>query len=147
MKALITGGTGNIGSALARYIVLEQGLEGTVVFDRYPETSRIADVLDRVTVVQGDVVEGHDLLRTIGRHEIDTIIHLAFLMGTGNPNPDAAVPYLRNLTEGTVSVFEAARISGIKRVVFASSAAVYGYPGDHGRDPNTLAVEDDPKRP
>jgi UDP-glucose 4-epimerase len=147
MGIMVTGGTGNIGSALVRYLVLEQGLEGTVVFDRYVNTSRIEDVLDRVTVVQGDVLDAHDLHRAIRRYDVERIVHLAFLMGTGNPNADTAVPYLRTLTEGTANVFEAARVNGIKRVAFASSAAVFGNPGDHGKARHVQAVEDDPKRP
>lgn len=147
MTIMITGGTGNLGSALAQYLVQERLQEGVVLFDRYPDTARIGEILDRVHVVQGDVLEGHDLLRAIGRSNVDAIVHLAFLMGTGNPDPDAAVPYLRVLTEGTANVFEAARVSGVRRVVFASSAAVYGWPGDHGWSAERGARENDPCRP
>jgi nucleoside-diphosphate-sugar epimerase len=104
-------------------------------------------VLDRVTIVRGDVLEPLDLVRTISRHDIDAVVHLAFLLGGGNPDPDTASPFLRMLTEGTTNAFEAARVCGLKRVVFASSATVYGVPGEYGRDPETPLREIDPPRP
>jgi UDP-glucose 4-epimerase len=144
---MITGGTGQIGSALVRYFIEEMNERHLIVFDRYPDTSRITDLLDRITLIQGDVQEPQELIDAMQRHSVDRVIHLAYILGSGNPNLDRAVPYVRMLCMGTANVFEAARISNIKRVVIASSAAVYGRPGDHGKPVGVPAAEDDPKRP
>ncbi len=54
---MITGGTGFLGSYLARYLVNEHGRSDVVVFEKYLNPERIRDIIDQVTVVQGDVQE------------------------------------------------------------------------------------------
>jgi UDP-glucose 4-epimerase len=137
---LITGGTGFLGSHLTRHLVVEKGRDDVVLYDNLPVPERIADVVDQVTLVRGDVLEIQNLLETMQRHRIDRVIHLAYLAG-GEVDPGRAVPYVRVQCLGTTNVFEAARIHGIKRVVNASSVAVYGPP--NGRS----AGEDDPVFP
>src|SRR5262249_12966832 len=124
MRVLITGGTGFLGAYLARHLVRGVGLEGVVLFDRYPNAGRVADLGDRVTIVPGDVLEPQELLAALRRHEVDRVIHLAFIRGP--PDPEKLVPYLRVQCMGTANVFEAARIHGVARVVYASSVGVYG---------------------
>jgi UDP-glucose 4-epimerase len=121
---LVTGGTGFIGSYLTRHLVLERGRDDVVVFDRFPHLGRIDEVVDRITLVEGDVLEPQELMAAIARHDVDRIAHLAFLPGSAHP--EKIVPYLRTQIIGTANVFEAARLAGITRVVQASSVAVYG---------------------
>jgi UDP-glucose 4-epimerase len=125
MSIMITGGTGFLGSHLTRHLVLEHGREDVVLFDNLPVVERIADVLDRVRVVRGDVLEIQSLLETMKTHDVDRVIHLAYLAG-GEIGLGRAVPYVRVQCLGTTNVFEAARIHGITRVVNASSVAVFG---------------------
>jgi UDP-glucose 4-epimerase len=125
VSILITGGTGFLGSHLTRRLVLEHDRDDVVLFDNLPVTERIADVLERVTVVRGDVLEIQNLLETMQTHGVDRVIHLAYLAG-GEIGLGRAVPYVRVQCVGTTNVFEAARIHGITRVVNASSVAVYG---------------------
>jgi nucleoside-diphosphate-sugar epimerase len=125
MSILITGGTGFLGSHLTRHIVREKGRDDVVLYDNLPALERIADVADRVEVVRGDVLEIQNLLETMQRHKVDRVVHLAYLAG-GEVHPGRAVPYVRVQCVGTINVFEAARIHGIKRVVNASSVAAYG---------------------
>lgn len=139
MAIMITGGTGFLGAYLARHLVEEKGCEGLVLFDRFPDESRIEAILDRVHVVRGDVLEPQELLEALERHDVDRIVHLAFL--TGNAREGKMVPYLRMQCMGTANVFEAARIRGIERVCNASSVAAYGPPVDRS------LTEDDPARP
>jgi len=139
MKLLITGGTGFVGSHLAREAVAA-GAE-VVLFDRYPSPARIGDIADRVTVVEGDVLEPQELLATMSRHEIDHVAHLGFIPGPALP--EKFVPYLRVQCMGTANVFEAARIHGVKRVANASSVAVFG----HGSILSRPVTEDDPTHP
>ena len=125
MSILITGGTGFLGSYLARHLVLEKGQGDVVLFDQFPDRLRVEEVEDRVTLVQGDVLEVHELLSTMKRHRVDRVVHLAAILG--GPTPERIVPYLRVQSMGTANVFEACRIHGVNRVVFASSVAVHGY--------------------
>ena len=139
MAIMITGGTGFLGSYLARHLLLEKGVGDVVLFDRYPDLRRLADAADRATVVEGDVLEPQELLAAMDRHRVERVVHLAF--GVGGPAPERIVPYARVQTMGTANVFEAARLHGAVRVVNASSLAVYG-----PREAASLR-EDDPKRP
>jgi nucleoside-diphosphate-sugar epimerase len=124
LAILITGGTGFLGSHLARRLVLDEGRDDVVLFDRFPSDERISDIRDRVAVVTGDILEPQELLATLKRYDIDRIAHFAFMAGTAHP--EKIVPYSKLTCVGTATVFEAARIHGIRRVVNASSMAVYG---------------------
>ena len=57
MAILITGGTGFLGSHLTRYLLEVDGKKDIVLFDTIINTSRIADIQDRLTLVQGDVTK------------------------------------------------------------------------------------------
>ena len=137
---MITGGTGFLGSYIARYLVCEQQRDDVVIFDRGPDPDRIADIADRVTVVQGDVQEPADLIAAMQAHDVDRIVHMAFIAGIEEPG--RALPYLRFQTMATATVFDCARLLGIKRVVNASSHAVYTH-----RDDGRAVTEDEPLRP
>ena len=122
MTILITGGTGFLGSYLTRYVV-EQG-EKVVLLDRYADRGRIAEVLDRVSLIEGDVADADLLGKIISDHSVDRIAHFAFILG--GPKQGQMLPYVQVQCMGTASVFEAARVAGVKRVLFASSVAAYG---------------------
>ena len=144
MSTMITGGTGFLGSYLARHLVLEKDAGDIVLFDMFPQRSRVTEIEDRVTIVQGDVLEVHELLGTMKRHRVDRVVHLAAILG--GPTPERIVPYLRVQSMGTANVFEACRIHGVDRVVFASSVAVHGYqPNLHPEvDEDTVPRPDSP---
>ncbi len=137
---MITGGTGFLGSYIARYLVSEQGRDDIVIFDRGPDHDRIADIAGKVKVVQGDVQEPSDLIAAIQAHDVDAIVHMAFIAGVEEPG--RALPYLRFQTMATATVFDCARLMGIKRVVNASSHAVYTH-----REDGKAVTEDEPLRP
>ncbi len=122
MNILITGGTGFLGSYFTRYAVA-QGAR-VVLLDRYPDRGRIADLLDRVTLIEGDVADPDLIGSTIADHAVERIAHLAFILGS--PKPGQMLPYVNVQCLGTANVFEAARLAGIERVLFASSVAAYG---------------------
>lgn len=125
MALLITGGTGFLGSYLARHLTLEKGLTDIVLFDQHPVYSRIEEIRDRVTVVAGDVLQPAEILSAFKKHDVDRVIHLAFILG--EPDPGRPLTYLNVQCMGTANVFEAARIHGVRRLVYASSVAVFGH--------------------
>jgi UDP-glucose 4-epimerase len=128
MATLITGGTGFLGSHLTRLLVTEKGVRDVVLFDRFPSTELISDVADDITIVEGDILEPHQLMHTMAKYDIDRVGHFAFMSG-GN-HPEKTVPYVRLTCVGTVNVFEAARLHGVKRIVNPSSMATWSPPYD-----------------
>ena len=125
MTILITGGTGFLGSHLARYLLDADGETDVVLFDASLNLARIADLADRVTLAQGDVTEPTEVLEAMDRHGVDRVVHLAFLLTGGSAASPLRAVKINCL--GTANVFEAARLRGVRRVVYASSVAAYGH--------------------
>ncbi len=122
MSVLITGGTGFIGAGLARKLL--EGGEEVVLFDVLPRMERVADIKDKVKVVKGDLQVWPEVLNIVKESKVEGIFHLgAMLSLPSEANPWAS--YQTNVA-GTMHVLEAARLFGVKRVVFASSGATYG---------------------
>src|SRR5579863_8198638 len=113
MAILITGGTGFLGSYLTRLLVREKGIGGKdlVLFDRYPNRERIADVLDQVVLITGDITEPSELAAVMKNYGIDQVFHLAAILG--DPTPTQVVSYMKVMCDGTLNVFETARIMGV----------------------------------
>ncbi|MBI1925366.1 NAD(P)-dependent oxidoreductase [Candidatus Poribacteria bacterium] len=132
MAYLITGGMGCIGCYVIRDL-LNAG-EKIVVYDfvrdlTIPKLVMSPDQIEQFAFVQGDITDLPHVLRTIKEHKIDRIIHLAsWQVPACNANPPQA---LKVVCEGTINMFEAARIFDLKRVVWASSVAVFGAPEDY----------------
>lgn len=140
MSILITGGTGFLGSRISRKL-LDLG-ESVVAYDLYPTFELLNGYEDRIKIVTGDVTSIEQIISTIKEHRINTIIHLAYILGIesmGNPQLAVKVNCL-----GTNNVFEAARIMDIQRALFASSIVAYGSYQKHGDKDLT---EDDPLYP
>jgi nucleoside-diphosphate-sugar epimerase len=127
---LVTGGTGFIGARVTRRL-LTRG-EPVVCFDLRPDPPRLgaAAADPRLHVVEGDITRFEDLVGAIRQHRVDRIIHTAaVLSGYSQAQPLGA---LRINVVGTAHLFEAARLSDVARVVYASSMVVHGSQWDHG---------------
>jgi threonine 3-dehydrogenase len=121
MKALITGGTGLIGSEVARRLVAGGG--DVVLFDASPNYNRLDGIANMVEVVKGDVGDPGDVLDTVKLAAPDTIFHLAAILSKPS-NDDPTLGYNVNV-QGTFNLLEAARVAGVPQVVFSSSINVY----------------------
>jgi UDP-glucose 4-epimerase len=125
MATLVTGGTGLIGACLAEKLLIRG--ERVVLLDIAVAEQRIEPLRshgDRLRVVRGDVQSLVALLDVVRAHAVTSIVHLAYLLGSEcNRFPEQAT---RVNILGTLNVLEAARLSGLDRVLLASSIAVYG---------------------
>lgn len=120
---LVTGGAGFIGSHIVNELV-RQGQQVTVLDNLSGgKLENLAAVKDKITFIQGDICDFAALLATC--KGADYVLHHAALISVAEsmqkPQETAEIN-----VQGTVNVLEAARQCGAKRVVFASSAAVYG---------------------
>ncbi len=133
-RFLVTGGTGCIGSWVVRQLVREGSQTAVLASRRRFERMRLVmseAEIHHVTFVDGDINDIDGLEAAARRHGITAIIHLAglqFPFCAADPVAGARIN-----VQGTVSVFELARRLGIGRLVYASSAAVYG-PATHYPD-------------
>lgn len=132
MRCLITGGAGFIGSHLSERL-LAQGHHLVIVdalndeYDPAIKRSNMASVraLGDVPLVQTDIRDTAGLRDALHENRVDTIFHLAAIPGVRR---SVEVPQLCNdvNVQGTISVLEAARQAGVRKIVFASSSSVYG---------------------
>jgi UDP-glucose 4-epimerase len=127
MRCLVTGGAGFIGSHLVDRLV-EDGHD-VVVVDSFA-TGRIENLAThkgsaRVRVVQADVAD-HEAIRP-HFEGIERVFHLAALADIV-PSIQKPLAYHRANVDGTISVLEACRAAGVKRVVYAASSSCYGLP-------------------
>lgn len=120
MNILVTGGLGAIGSWITREVIAQGHLP--VIFDQGSDRSLISDL--EVEVVSGSITSLTEVIEVIRAHKIDRVIHAAALMP-----PECALHPERAIAVnvgGAQTVFDAARLSGIQRIVTFSSKAVYG---------------------
>jgi len=124
LRVLVTGGAGYIGSVVTEELV-NGGHEATV-YDSLYKGHREA-VVPGAEFVQGDLLDGELLRRTLAERGIEAVIHMAAdsLVGESVQNP--AKYYRNNVTAG-LALLDAMRDSGVTRLVFSSTAAVYGEP-------------------
>jgi len=120
---LITGGAGFIGSHLARELS-SQGKQ-VIVFDSNPDVSYIADCLDKVKYVYGDQANMSDLMGVMADNKVDVVFHLGYMTVPDTDNRTFRAIQVNCL--GFQNVMEAARVLKVRRVVWASSQAVYGF--------------------
>ena len=140
---LVTGGTGFIGSYVAKDLV-EHGHD-VVAYDLSTD-ERILEkvgVADDVETRRGDVTDSTDVVNAVAQTDATHIVHLAALLtNTAEENPRAA---LKVNVEGTSNVFEAARTldDQVERVAWASSAAIYAPPSNYADGDDWWVTEDD----
>lgn len=139
MKALITGGAGFIGSNIGASL-LRQGIDVTVLDDLSSGYRDNLECLPGAHFIEGDIRDPSAVSRAIEGCEV--VFHLAASVGNkrsiDHPQQDTAIN-----VNGTLTVLEAARNAGVRKVVISSSAGLYGelktipISEDHPIDPLT----------
>lgn len=128
---LVTGGAGYIGSHTSLQL-LEAGYD-VVVLDNlsnsHPESlRRIGEITGKpVTLIQGDVRDRDLVKRTLMDHDCQAVLHFAGLKAVGE-SVEKPLLYFQNNVEGMIALLEAMDKVGVRRLVFSSSATVYGEP-------------------
>ena len=137
MPTLVIGGTGFIGPRLIKRL-LAAG-ETVTCMDVNLGTGPFTSLSDKVRVIRGDVTHFEDVMRAVLEVKPDRLINLAYGIGAGEGNPHQV---FRLDVLGMDNCFEAARLGGVTRVVYASSLAVSGQQSHFGE---RLVTEDDPR--
>lgn len=131
MNILVTGGAGYIGSHTC--VELLKAGHQVVVFDNFcnsfPEAARRVEQIGGkpLTLVEGDIRDRTAIERALRDHACDAVIHFAGLKAVGESVAKPLLYYDNNVV-GTVRLLEAMQATGVKTIVFSSSATVYGVP-------------------
>ena len=128
---LITGGLGYIGSHVAfemsksnfKIVLYDNCINSdeSVLIELKKMTSR------EIIYINGDILDTPKLIKTFNQYKIDYVMHLAGLKSVpeSNINP---IAYYKNNISGSISLIEAMHKSNVKKLVFSSSASIYGDP-------------------
>lgn len=131
MAVLVTGGAGFIGSHTC--VELLNAGEDIVILDNFSNSK--PDVLDKIKAItkkdfkfyEVDLLDPEGVEKVFSENEIDTVIHFAGLKAVGESVQKPLEYYHNNIT-GTLILCDAMRKHHCKRIVFSSSATVYGSP-------------------
>lgn len=131
MKILLTGGAGYIGSHTAIELIAK-GYD-VVIADNFSNSKPV--VVDRIEEISGkrpdvyalDVADKEALTKLFKEQKIDSVIHFAGFKAVGE-SVAKPIEYYRNNLDSTLTLLEVMREFGVKKIVFSSSATVYGVP-------------------
>ena len=135
---LVTGGAGYIGSHTC--IALHEAGFNFVVFDNFCNSSleslkRVEKIINKeIAFVEGDIRNADDLQSVFDNYEIDSVIHFAGLKAVGE-SVEKPLEYYDNNINGTIVLCNVMRKNNCKKIVFSSSATVYG-------DPHTTPIKE-----
>lgn len=131
MRVLLTGGAGYIGSHTA-LVLVEHGHE-VLVLDDFSNSSieavRRVEALTgaSIPVIEADLTDREAAVRTLAGQRFDAVMHFAGLKAVGE-STEQPVRYYRVNLESTLNLLDLMRERGVDRLVFSSSATVYGAP-------------------
>ncbi|PMJ89620.1 UDP-glucose 4-epimerase GalE [Vibrio sp. 10N.261.55.A7] len=131
MNVLVTGGMGYIGSHTCIQMI-ESGMTPIVFDNLYNSKSSVLERIQKVSgskpeFVQGDIRDKALLVEVMKKYSIERVIHFAGLKAVGE-SVEKPLEYYDNNVNGTLVLVDAMRESGVKSLVFSSSATVYGDP-------------------
>jgi UDP-glucose 4-epimerase len=141
MKILLTGGAGYVGSACLRWL-LRRGHD-PIAFDNLVEGNVAAVPDHRNRLIIGDIAETDRLARLLVDHRVEAVMHFAALASVPDSISDPEAYYRANVL-GTKSVVDAMRTAGVRKIIFSSTAATYGF---HAEMPLTESSPQLPETP
>lgn len=121
---LVTGGAGYIGAHVVRAFQ-EVGLEAVVIDDL--SSGHRGFVQPEVPFVEGSIVDTELVAETLEKYDVEGVVHLAGFKYAGVSVDRPLHTYTQNVT-GTINLLEAMERTGVKSMVFSSSAATFGTP-------------------
>jgi len=129
MSILLTGGTGFIGSHTAVEMI-NKGYDVVIVDNLYNSEASVVDRIQAITGVRPkfyevDVAEKAALSKVFAENNIDAVIHFAGYKAVGE-SVQIPVAYYRNNLDTTLTLLEVMEEYGCKKIIFSSSATVYG---------------------
>ena len=136
MRILVVGGAGYIGSHAVR--LLARSGHDVHVFDNLAVGHEAA--VPPGTLIRGDLADATAMEAALRRHRIEAVMHFAAFASVPESVAEPA-RYYRNNVVGTLNLLDAMRAADVRRIVFSSTAAVYGVAGD------APIVEESPSRP
>jgi len=132
LKILVTGGAGYIGGTVALRL-LAAGHK-VLIYDNFCHGHR--DLVPAGTqLIEGDIADRERLTRILRDEQVDGVMHFAALIEAGESMKHPEI-YFRSNTASTLSLLEAMLAAGVDRLVFSSTAAVYG-------EPKSTPIEED----
>ena len=131
MKILVTGGTGFIGSHTCVEL-LNAGYDVVIIDNLSNSKKEVVNYIKEITkkdvsFYENDVCDKTALRKIFKKHNIDAIIHFAGYKAVGE-SVQKPIMYYRNNIDSTLSLIEVANEFNVKKLVFSSSATVYGKP-------------------
>jgi UDP-glucose 4-epimerase len=137
MNVLVTGGAGYIGSVVAERLHAFGHIP--IVYDNLSEGHRSA-VVPGASLVVGELSDTRELEKTITVHQIEAVIHMAAYALVGESTEKPSMYFSNNVVAG-IALLDAMLAEGVNRIVFSSTAAVFGEPSE------TPISEEAPKQP
>lgn len=125
MRALVTGGAGYVGSVVVEEL-LAAGAERVVVLDDLSK-GHAAAVVAPAELVRGDIADRALVGRLCRDHDIDVVVHMAARSLVGESVQKPALYYDTNVVK-SLAMLDELVAAGVRRLVFSSTAAVYGEP-------------------
>lgn len=131
MRILLTGGAGFIGSHTA--VEMTQSGHEVIIYDNLCNSD--TSVLDRLEKIlgrrlpfeEGDIRDYDRMCEVLSKYKIEAVVHFAGLKAVGE-SCEKPLEYFDNNINGTLVLLRAMKSLGIKRIIFSSSATVYGMP-------------------
>ena len=135
---LITGGAGNIASALASKLAEDKDTTVIIVDNLLTGDTRKVPKVDNVSFIKADVNNYNDIVPVFGRYDIDYVFHYAAVVGVKRTleNPILVL----NDIDGIKNILTLSKNSGVKRVFYSSSSEVYGEPFEIPQNEDTTPL-------
>jgi UDP-glucose 4-epimerase len=131
VNILLTGGAGYIGSHTA--VALSQAGHEVVLLDNFCNSNpsvleRLQKILGKaLPCIEADVRDTNVVEKVLREYKIDAVIHFAGLKAVGESVANPVLYYANNV-QGSISLLQAMQKTDVKKLVFSSSATVYGHP-------------------